>query len=238
LIDEAYPATNRNSCSKKNDSSPLTPFRRIIPLHIRGVFFNYLETSDVIIDNQNNSFNSKLRDIFMEMRSLFDLENQIIVDKIVAENNSDASIGGASDVSSSSDLTFGRRLFGGEEEKSHHTNIDSEDDENDEEEEEEEEEDNDEEDEDDDDNEEEEDENEQEGGEKENMTKSSSSSSGEEEAEESGMEGGNSTSSNTFSKSLENCKYDIVMFPENCAMREHTIGDLEFNKKYYFNVLR
>jgi len=68
------------------------------------------------------------------MRSLFDLENIIIADKTVAEKNSDASIGEASDVLSSSDLTFGRRLFGGgEEEKSTHTNMDSEEDDEEEE---------------------------------------------------------------------------------------------------------
>jgi len=264
LIDEAYPATTRNSCSKKNDSSPLTPFRRIIPLHIRGEFFNYLESSDVMLDNQNNSFNSKLRDIFMEMRSLFDLENQIIADQIVTKNTSNASVGGASDVSSSSDLTscsdkihianeVGRRLFGGSDEKKiTYTNIDNDenddneddeikkDDDDDDENDDDEDDENEEEDDDDDENDDDDDNESDQKGERDNITKSSTSSSGEEDDgdEESGMQGGNSISSNSFSKSHENCNYDTVMFPEDCLMREHTFGDEECNKKYYFNILR
>jgi len=52
------------------------------------------------------------------------------------------------------------------------------------------------------------------------------------------MTGSNSNSSNSSSKSHEKCNYNVAMFPEDCVIREHNVGDLESNKKYYLNVLR
>lgn len=62
LVDEAYPASKRSTTNEDSSST----LRRIIPLHIRGTSFNYLESSDVLIDNQNDTFHSKLRSIFLK----------------------------------------------------------------------------------------------------------------------------------------------------------------------------
>ena len=87
LIDEAYPAITL-STTKIVDGS--TTIRRIVPLHIRNESFDYLESSDIIIENED-TFYSKLRGICEEMQSLrFDRENQL-VDEIVELASSSSS---------------------------------------------------------------------------------------------------------------------------------------------------
>jgi len=219
LIDEANSASHSKS---SEDSTPTT--RRIIPLHIRGECYNYLDPSDVMIDHQNNSFHSKLQNIFEEMSLFLDNTESQIADQIV-ELASSSLTGETSNISSiierihitDNDIKKNKKEEGNYE--------DGEGDDDDEEGK--------------SDDDQESNDDEEESDEVEDKE--------EEDDDEVGVEkqGGSSISSNsslstnrtTTSMNHDLCYFNEVMFP-GITRREHTVGESENYKKYYFNVLR
>ena len=67
LIDAAFSKTGNSSTTNITIRSS-SPLRKIVSLHIRGEAFNYLQSSDVVLDNQGDSFNSKTRSILGKMK--------------------------------------------------------------------------------------------------------------------------------------------------------------------------
>ena len=256
LIDEAF---SENQCKSKDHYSSSTT-RRIIPLHIRGECYNYLQPSDVMVDDQENSFQSKLQDIFVEMQSLFLDNTEIqVLDQIVEIASNPSSItGGASEITPSSfespfnitdKIHITDEISKGKKNKINNGKYDSEEEEDDKEEDDEEEDDEEEEDDKEEDDEEEDDEEEEDDSKKIKLKKiaDTSSFSGDSEVglgKGAEHEGGSSISSNSSqatnmtNKNHRQCYYSVVMFPEDCIIRTHTVGVSENRKKYFFNVLR